>query len=122
MSTRATVRSVSSIPALSVSTTSGLTQQIGFLTLLVICGMLAAGAFSLQRVKPWPRILFGALIGTFLLSAAWFDSYYSDQQFAETLVFFSLLFALFAMAPLFGVLEPRRFERLQVLDRRQDPH
>jgi uncharacterized membrane protein len=70
--------------------------------------LLSLGALALQRVKPWPRILFGAFIGTFLLSAAWFDSYYSDGQFAETLLFSSLLFALFAVAPLYGMAEAER--------------
>ena len=65
--------------------------------------LLSLGALALQRVKPWPRILFGAFVGTFLLGAAWFDSYYSDDQFAETLLFLSLLFALFAVAPLCAV-------------------
>ena len=62
--------------------------------------LLSLGALALQRVKPWPRILLGAFVGTCLLSAGWFDSYYSDDQFAETLLFLSLLFALFAVAPL----------------------
>jgi uncharacterized membrane protein len=62
--------------------------------------LLSLGALALQRVKPWPRILFGALVGTCLLGASWFDSFYSDDQFAATLLFLSLLFALFAAAPL----------------------
>jgi uncharacterized membrane protein len=70
--------------------------------------LLSLGAFALQRVRPWPRILFGAFVGTFLLGAAWYDGYYSDDQFAESLLFFTLLFALFAVAPLYAVLEPER--------------
>jgi len=70
--------------------------------------LLSLGAFVLQRVKPWPRILFGAFVGTCLLAAAWFDSYYSDDQFAESLLFFTLLFALFAVVPLYALLEPER--------------
>jgi uncharacterized membrane protein len=70
--------------------------------------LLSLGAFVLQRVKPWPRILFGAFAGTVLLAAAWFNSYYSDDQFAESLLFFTLLFALFAVVPLYALLEPER--------------
>jgi uncharacterized membrane protein len=70
--------------------------------------LLSLGAFVLQRVKPWPRILLGAFVGTCLLGAAWFNSYYSDDQFAESLLFFTLLFALFAVAPLYALLEPER--------------
>jgi uncharacterized membrane protein len=70
--------------------------------------LLSLGAFVLQRVKPWPRILFGAFVGSFVLGAAWFDSYYSDDQFAGSLLWFSLLFALFAAAPLYALLEPER--------------
>jgi uncharacterized membrane protein len=68
--------------------------------------LLSLGALALQRVKPWPRILFGAFVGTCLLGAMWFDSYYSDDQFAATLLFLSLLFALFASAPLCAVRPP----------------
>ena len=67
--------------------------------------LLSLGALALQRVKPWPRILFGAFVGALLLSAGWFNSYYSDGQFAETLLLMSLLFALFAVAPLVVKLE-----------------
>jgi len=70
--------------------------------------LLSLGAFVLQRVKPWPRILLGAFVGTCLLGAEWFGSYYSNDQFAETLLFLSLLFAIFAVAPLYGILEPER--------------
>jgi uncharacterized membrane protein len=70
--------------------------------------LLSAGAFVLQRVKPWPRILLGAFTGSFLLGTAWFNSYYSDDQFGESLLFFTLLFALFAVAPLYAMLEPER--------------
>jgi uncharacterized membrane protein len=68
--------------------------------------LLSLGAFVLQRVKPWPRILFGAFVGSVLLGGAWFDRYYSNDQFAESLLFFTLLFALFAVAPLYAMLEP----------------
>jgi uncharacterized membrane protein len=68
--------------------------------------LLSLGALALQRVKPWPRILFGAYVGTFLLGVAWFNSYYSDDQFAGTLLFVSLLFAVFAAAPLCAVRPP----------------
>lgn len=68
--------------------------------------VLSLGALALQRVKPWPRILLGAFVGTCLLGAAWFDSYYRDDQFAGTLLFLSLLFAVFAAAPLCAVRSP----------------
>jgi len=70
--------------------------------------LLSLGAFVLQRVKPWPRILFGAFAGSFLLAAGWYDKFYSNDQFAETLLFFTLLFALFASAPIYSMLEPER--------------
>jgi uncharacterized membrane protein len=70
--------------------------------------LLSAGAFVLQRTKPWPRILLGAFAGSVALGTAWFSDYYSDDQFAETLLFFTLLFALFAVAPLYSIMEPER--------------
>jgi len=62
--------------------------------------LLSASALLLQRVKPWPRILYGGFAGSSVLAAAWFDQYYKDRYFAETLLFISLLFLLFAIVPL----------------------
>ncbi len=70
--------------------------------------LLSLGAFVLQRVKPWPRILFGAFVGSFLLAAGWYDKFYSNDQFGETLLFFTLLFTLFAAAPIYSMLQPER--------------
>jgi uncharacterized membrane protein len=84
------------------------TQENHEATLFAYLLLLSFGAFLLQRVKPWPRILFGAFVGSFLLGAAWFNRYYSDDQFAESLLLFTLLFALFALAPLYAMLEPER--------------
>jgi uncharacterized membrane protein len=70
--------------------------------------LLSLGAFVLQRVKPWPRILFAAFVGSCLLGAAWFNDHYTFKQFSESLLFFTLLFALYAVAPLYSLLEPER--------------
>jgi uncharacterized membrane protein len=75
--------------------------------------LLSLGAFVLQRLKPWPRILLGAFVGSVLLGGAWFDRYYSNDQFAESLLFFTLLFALFAVAPLYATLEPEHDRSIQ---------
>src|ERR1700694_3365321 len=45
MSIRATASAVSPVPVLAVSTTSPLVNRIGFTALLIICSVLAAGAF-----------------------------------------------------------------------------
>ena len=70
--------------------------------------LLSAGAFVVQRTKPWPRILLGAFAGCVMLGKAWFSGYYTSDRFAETLLFFTLLFALFAVAPLYSIMEPER--------------
>lgn len=70
--------------------------------------LLSLGALVLQRAKPWPRILLGAFAGSFVLGAAWFNRYYSNDQFAESQLFFTLLFALFAVAPLYAMPEMER--------------
>jgi uncharacterized membrane protein len=70
--------------------------------------VLSLGAFVLQRYRPWPRILFGAFVGVCLLGYGWFEDYYSADQFAETLVFFTMLFSVFAVAPLYGILVAQR--------------
>ncbi len=76
--------------------------------------LLSLGAFVLQRAKPWPRILFGAFVGSFLLGAAWFSRYYSNDQFAESQIFFTLLFALFALAPMYAMPDAERNRRTQL--------
>jgi uncharacterized membrane protein len=62
--------------------------------------LLSASALALQRVKPWPRILYAAFAGSFLLAAGWFYEYYTNRLFNETLLFVSLLFVLYALVPL----------------------
>lgn len=66
--------------------------------------VISAGAFVLQRYKPWPRILFGAFLGTAILGVSWYAEYYTASLFSETLLLLSLLFALFAAAPLYAVM------------------
>jgi uncharacterized membrane protein len=79
-------------------------QAVLFCYLLLLSG----GALALQRVKSWPRILLGAFFGSVVLATSWFQGYYSVDQFAESLLLTTLLFALFAVAPLYATLEQNR--------------
>src|SRR4029079_14527690 len=72
---------------------------------------LDLGAFWIVWEKRWPRLLPGAFAGTVLLSAGWASTYYDQDELAITLVFGTLFFLLFAMAPLIERLDAESHNR-----------
>ena len=70
--------------------------------------LLDAAALLLQRFRNWPRALFGSFIGTQLLFVFWYSKFYSNDQFALTVVFQSAFFALFASAPMLAAAFPAK--------------
>lgn len=59
--------------------------------------LLDLGAVWMVMLKRWPRILFGAFLGTAALSIAWTNTFYTEPQLATTLAFVSFFFLLFAV-------------------------
>ncbi len=62
--------------------------------------ILDLGALALVIVKPWRRLLVLSYAGTLLLYIGWYMSYYDRSQLRLTVGFATLLFAIFAVAPL----------------------
>jgi uncharacterized membrane protein len=63
--------------------------------LILIAGMLATIA-----VKPWPSVLVANLAGCIAVTVAWFLCYFNNGQWRSTLIFLSVLYAIFIAADL----------------------
>ncbi|MBT9331440.1 DUF2339 domain-containing protein [Paracidobacterium acidisoli] len=61
--------------------------------------ILNAAALLLAALRPWPRMAVCALLGTIAYAAGWYAVFYSDAQFAETLVFSVVFLLVFASVP-----------------------
>src|SRR5437588_520051 len=62
--------------------------------------LLDAAVLALIAYKPWKRLLMGAFFGTLILFAGWSDRYYNSSALETTLLFASIFFVVFAIAPL----------------------
>ena len=62
--------------------------------------VLDIATLVLVTFKPWRRLLVGSYAGTLLLYIAWYSEFYNRSQLTLTLVFATLFFAIFAIAPL----------------------
>lgn len=87
-------------------------QEVALLSYLLL---LDAGAFWIVGMKRWTRLLPAAFVGTCLLSAGWANAYYNESELATTLVFATLFFLLFAMAPLVDRLDATSSERQRTM-------
>jgi uncharacterized membrane protein len=52
------------------------------------------------RFRPWTGLLLTSFLGALTLSVAWFVTYYRKPEQTDTLVFFCVLFAIFAALPI----------------------
>src|SRR5207247_935831 len=91
---------------------AGLAITSGFLTpvllsthtnreveLFTYVALLDAAALILVAFFPWVRALAVAFFGTLFLYIGWYSSYYTAAQQVRTMLFASLFFLLFALAP-----------------------
>lgn len=67
--------------------------------LFLYVALLSAASVALVSFKPWRRLLVLSYSGTLLLYIAWYSEYYRRFEFATTLTFASIFFAIFAIAP-----------------------
>ncbi len=79
---------------------TGQNREIELFSYLAV---LNVGILALTIAKAWWRIPFLGFIGTLALYIAWYNEFYDRSQLAPTLVFASLFFAIFAVAPMFIV-------------------
>src|SRR6266699_3870090 len=59
------------------------------------------GILTLVAFKPWRRLLWLGFTGTLILYVAWSSEYYTRSELQPTLIFATLFFFIFAIAPLF---------------------
>jgi uncharacterized membrane protein len=62
--------------------------------------LLDLGILALTAFKPWRRLLWLGFVGTLILYVAWDAEYYTRSQLQTTLIFATLFFIIFAVAPL----------------------
>lgn len=70
------------------------------LQLFFYVALLDVAAVVMVARKPWRRLLALAYIGTLVLYIGWYSEFYSRPQLTPTLVFATLFFGIFAIAPL----------------------
>src|SRR5205085_8537222 len=70
------------------------------LALFSYVALLDAATLALVLLKPWRRLLLGSFIGTLLLYIGWYARFYDANQLGLTLLFASVFFVIFAIAPL----------------------
>jgi uncharacterized membrane protein len=63
--------------------------------------LLDLAILTLVAFKPWRRLLWLGFTGTLILYVAWDAEYYTRSQLQPTLIFATLFFIIFAIAPLF---------------------
>ncbi len=62
--------------------------------------LLDLGTLALIAFRPWKRLLVGSFLGTLILCVGWYSRHYSSPQFTRTLIFATIFFIIFSLAPL----------------------
>lgn len=62
--------------------------------------LLDLGILAVAVSKPWGRLLFLGFLGTLILYLTWYVEFYDRRQLGPTLIFASIFFVIFALAPL----------------------
>jgi uncharacterized membrane protein len=71
------------------------------LELFSYVAVLDLGMLVLTAIKPWRRLLIGSFVGTLVLYAGWYDTFYhQDDQLRLTFAFATVFFVIFAIVPL----------------------
>ena len=76
---------------------TGVNREIALFSYVTL---LDLGILGLVAFKPWRRLLWFGYAGTLILYLAWYAEYYDRKQFEPTLIFASIFFAIFAVAPI----------------------
>lgn len=57
--------------------------------------LLDTAALALSAVRPWPRLVLGAFLGTAVYGMGWYALHYTEAQFAQTVVLGAIFLLLF---------------------------
>ncbi|MFZ4629096.1 MAG: DUF2339 domain-containing protein [Blastocatellia bacterium] len=69
--------------------------------------LLDLGVLAVAHWRRWPVLAWLAFGGTVFVSGAWWVTWCAPEKFAETLLFFTLLFLVFAFVPVVSILARR---------------
>ena len=83
---------------------TGVNREIALFSYVVL---LDLGILALVVFKPWRRLLWLGYAGTLALFLAWYLEYYDRKQFETTIIFATIFFAIFAVAPLLMLRQER---------------
>jgi uncharacterized membrane protein len=83
---------------------TGVNREIALFSYLAL---LDLGILALVIFKPWRRLLLLGFVGTLLLYVGWYAEFYDRTQLQTTLIFATIFFAIFAIAPLLMLREER---------------
>ena len=73
--------------------------------------LLDLAILAMVSVKPWRRIVWGAMLGTGVMYVGWAAQFYDSTERMVTVLFASAFFAVFAMIPLLTPLTRSRWHR-----------
>jgi len=76
--------------------------------LFTYVALLDVATLALVAFRPWMRLLAGSFAGTVILDVGWYGSFYERQFLGLTISFATVLFMIFALAPLFAMRETTR--------------
>ena len=77
---------------------TGINREVALFSYVTL---LDLGILALTFFKPWRRLLWLGFAGTLILYVAWDGEFYNRTELTTTLVFATIFFAVFALAPLF---------------------
>ena len=77
---------------------TGVNREIALFSYLIL---LDLGILALTIAKPWRRLLFLGFAGTLLLYVSWYAEFYQRNELEPTLIFATIFFLVFAIAPPF---------------------
>ena len=83
---------------------TGQNREIALFSYVVL---LDLGILALVAFKPWRRLLLLGFVGTLLLYVAWNSEFYDRTQITPTLIFATVFFLIFAIAPLLMLRQER---------------
>ena len=84
--------------------TTGVNREIALFSYVTLLNL---GILSLVASKPWRRLLWIGYAGTLILYLAWYAEYYDRRQIEPTLIYASLFFAIFVLAPILMLRQER---------------
>ncbi len=83
---------------------TGVNREVALFSYVAV---LDLGILALVAFKPWRRLLWLGFVGTLILYIGWDSEYYTRSELQPTLIFATLFFIIFAIAPLFMLRQER---------------